>query len=231
MDYKSAIANVSVAGVDMKAHVITNFSQVNEKIKADLIATNQDEKKFDMPPYFALIWDAARGLLSFLAEKPNSFFTENRICEIGCGLALPSMYAVHRGARVVATDFHPDVPVFLNKNLEINGIKQNDKIQYLSVDWRSNAQAIFQEKIDVLMGSDILYDKQRAESVADFLNVAFGLGIQEAIIADSGRPYISDFKKRCEMFGLNVHQGRISVVGQGRKAIEIIIMSITLPGA
>src|SRR3954454_20338540 len=75
----------------------------------------------DLCPYFGVVWPAARALSEHVGRM-SSWLKDKRVLELGCGLALPSLVAAKLGARVTASDFHPEVPKFLERNMALNGI-------------------------------------------------------------------------------------------------------------
>jgi len=100
---------------------------------------------------------------------------------LGCGLALPSLVLAQKGLSVTATDFHPDVPWFLERNLAANGLS----VQYQALDWQEGGLAA-----DVLLGSEVVYDRRQPVTLVEFLKNAKWA---EAVFADPGRPYWEAF--------------------------------------
>lgn len=141
----------------------------------------------EMCPYFGTLWPAGRILTQFLSESPPQISTSARILEVGCGLAVPSLYLAKKGLRVEATDVHPDVPAFLQRNRFLNGVSQPD---FVALDWRESRPVL--RTWDVILASDVLYDKTQPESLIRFLRVALAPG-GRAFIADPGRSYLQVF--------------------------------------
>src|SRR5690606_11116343 len=69
-------------------------------------------------PLFGLLWPSSRQLAARMAQRPVC--NDERILEIGCGLALASLVGHRRGARVTASDCHPLASSFLDHNLQLN---------------------------------------------------------------------------------------------------------------
>ncbi len=86
-------------------------------------------------PYFGVIWPSARALATYLALLDDKAILGKNVLELGCGLAIPSMVAAKRGAKVLATDFHALVPQFLAKNLSLNSPIQ---IEYQEANWEKD---------------------------------------------------------------------------------------------
>lgn len=138
-------------------------------------------------PYFGALWEAGIGLGQFLA----SYHLKNKsVLEIGCGLALPSFVVTRAGGHIVATDFHADVPLFL----EVNQKKNNIFFPYRVMNWRDEIERTKTDlgTFDLVIGSDILYESQHPHEVARAL-IAFLKPEGKIILADPGRAYIQQF--------------------------------------
>jgi predicted nicotinamide N-methyase len=143
------------------------------------------ELERDLCPYFGVIWPAARALTEALARR-GSALAGVRVLELGCGLALPALVAAKLGARVTATDLHPEVPGFLAKNLAHNDLPPH-ALEYLELDWRTDG--LSGRTFELVVGSDILYEAGHPAPVAHALaaHVAPGGSI---LLADPGRAYL-----------------------------------------
>src|SRR5690606_16381361 len=106
-------------------------------------------------PYFGTVWPSARAL----AETVVSLGARMRgaeVLELGCGLALPGLLAARLGAQVTATDAHPDVPLFLERNRALN---QVTSLKYLELDWKApDALARIGRRFPWVVASDVLYE-------------------------------------------------------------------------
>ena len=138
-------------------------------------------------PYVGVLWEAGIGLSQFLTRE---MCEGKKILEIGCGLALPSFVATRFGANVIATDFHADVPLFLEKNQIGNQIN----FKYEVMNWRSEIERTKNDlgTFDLVLGSDILYESQHPLQVAKAL-IAFLNPGGKIILSDPGRAYIQKF--------------------------------------
>lgn len=129
-------------------------------------------------PYFGVPWPAGVALARYLAEVPPA---AGSALELGCGLALPSLVLARQGVRATASDCHPDVPVFLAQNAARNGAT----VEYRELDWsQTTAHA------DLIIGSDVAYDRSQPATLTAFLSQAQW---KEAIFTDPGRPYWDAF--------------------------------------
>lgn len=149
----------------------------------------------EMCPYFGTLWPAGRVLAQYLSER--ALPREAEILEIGCGLALPSIYLAKRGLRVEATDMHPDVPLFLNTNRELNA--PVDGPDFISLDWREPSPRAW----DLILASDVLYDKTQPATLLRFLKSAVAPG-GRCLLADPGRTYVQGFFDDAAIQGFRV---------------------------
>ena len=225
MIYKTVRQKISFGEFHITVEVLVNFQAAMDQLREHLQSKGMENRMSDYAPYFGLIWDAARGLSVYLSQRED--LPGKRMVEIGCGLAIPSMLAAKKGASVVATDLHPGVGEFLQLNLKLNGLDQSQNFKYLEIDWRENLDTLFESNPEIIFGSDIMYDKKRAESVAQFVAESFKRNIKEAVIADSGRPYIDTFVKGVEKYGLTVRREKLEVIGTEKKPIAIHLLIVS----
>ncbi len=95
-------------------------------------AAARDPQAVDGIPYSAILWPAARGLAEHLWRRRETL-PGARVVELGCGLGLPSILAAKLGARVTATDFHPETGDWLLRNAALNGVA----LDYRQLDWNT----------------------------------------------------------------------------------------------
>jgi predicted nicotinamide N-methyase len=120
----------------------------------------------------------------------------SRVLEVGCGLALPSLVAAKLGAKVTATDFHPEVPLFLRRNLALNEVPE---FEFLKMDWQNE----FNHRLglfDWVIGSDILYEKQHPALVARVVS-RYLQPEGKIVVADPSRPYLQPFVDEMKRLG------------------------------
>jgi len=133
-------------------------------------------------PYWAELWPSARVLAGALAGAPLAGL---RVLELGCGLGLPSVVALARGARTLATDWYAEALAFAERNaLAATG----RHLDTLLVDWRDPPAALLRRApFDLVVAADVLYEARNAEALAALLpRVVAPDG--EAWIADPRRP-------------------------------------------
>lgn len=147
-----------------------------------------------LTPYFGTLWPSGRGLARWLARRDSDHqgcLSGQVVLELGCGLALPSLVAARLGARVIATDSHPDVPGFL----ECNAARAGVTIAYQQLDWRAPAQLDALRELhgpfDLVLGSDLLYEADLATTLGPALAQLCGPHTR-VLLADPGRPHLQE---------------------------------------
>ena len=150
-------------------------------------------------PYFGVLWEAGIGLTQHLSKLD---LKNKKILEIGCGLALPSFLVTKMGGNIIATDFHSDVPLFLELNQKNNQIY----FPYKVMNWRNEIERIRTDLglFDLVIGSDILYESQHPMQVAEAL-IAFLKPGGKIILSDPGRAYIQKFITSMNECGYKEH--------------------------
>ena len=139
----------------------------------------------DLCPYFGILWPAAEALSLYLNE--NQLQVKNKkVLELGCGLGFPSMVATHLGAQVLATDFHPEVAEYFQRNCRHSSIQ----CDYQRLNWRDQQNNL--GKFQVVMGSDVLYESKHPLEVASGL-VSFLEPGGKILLSDPGRNYLQPF--------------------------------------
>jgi len=158
-------------------------------------------------PLFGLLWPSAVQLAAHVALRPVN--PAERILEIGCGLALPSLVAHRQGADVTASDCHPLAKTFLKANLALNDLPPT--LEYRHGQWGADMQGkgtlpnrgTLQGKYDLILGSDLLYERGAAPQIARFVATHAHV-TAEAWIVDAGRGYRSAFDRHMMQQGFDL---------------------------
>jgi len=129
-------------------------------------------------PIFGVVWPSGLVLAHHISKLPTN---NQKILEIGCGIALSSLLLNHHGADITATDHHPEVEPFLLRNTQLN---LDPKIKYQRVDWEDEKDDL--GLFDLIIGSDLLYEDQHIQLVANFIN-KHAKKKCEIILVDPGR--------------------------------------------
>lgn len=143
-------------------------------------------------PLFGIVWASGQVLAQ---EMVNFEITGKRILEVGCGIALASHLLNKRHANITATDYHPEVENFLTENIKLN---KSDVIPFVRTGWADAETNL--GKFDVIIGSDILYEAEHVELLANFLQQHASPHC-EIILVDPGRGNHARFSKKMVQLG------------------------------
>lgn len=127
---------------------------------------------------FGHVWPAGCLLAEVMSRHPVE---GKRILELGCGLGLASLVLHQRGADVLATDHHPLAESFLADNAALNGLPP---VPYRSLQWTAANEDL--GRFDLIIGSDILYERGHAAQLAPVLE-RHAQPQAEIVITDPGR--------------------------------------------
>ncbi len=151
-------------------------------INALVDALTPDEfEEDDRLPYWATLWPSAKALASALHVRPPV----GPMLELGAGLGLVSVAAAAAGVDVLATDFEPDALAFIKRNAELNQVE----VATRQWDWRDTEHP---DPRPAVVAADVLYEERNVEPFMNALERTLAPG-GTAIVADPGRPHVSDF--------------------------------------
>ena len=108
-------------------------------------------------PYWAELWDSARGVAAALAKMDWSATT--RVLDLGCGMGLCGATAAALGARVLLADLEPPAMLFAR----LNCLPFGRRVRARQLNWQIDR---LEERFDLIFGADILYERKQW----DFLN-------------------------------------------------------------
>lgn len=137
-------------------------------------------------PLFGMMWASA----IILARQVEHMDVQGlRILEVGCGLGLASLVLQQRAADITASDYHPEVEAYLSVNSDLNTLEH---IPFERCDWSSSDDEL--GTFDLIIGSDVLYERQHAEILAPFIDHHAGPACA-VLLVDPGRGHHSHFSK------------------------------------
>lgn len=148
-------------------------------------------------PLFGIIWPSSLVLAHFIFDYETD---SKRILEVGCGMALSSLLLNKQCADITATDYHPESNKFLQRNALLN---EDKAIAYERVDWADKNDNL--GLYDLIIGSDILYEDNHIELLANFIE-AHAKPTCEVIIVDPGRGRKNKLSSRMVEFGFTASQ-------------------------
>ncbi len=148
---------------------------------------------------FGQIWPSGK----VLAEAMSSFdVAGKRILELGCGLALSSLVLAHRGANVVASDHHPLAESFLAYNAGLNDLPA---VTYRDLPWAVPDTNL--GRFDLIIGSDILYEREHAAQIAAMM-LRHASPDAQLLVTDPGRGNSAPFSRAMAAQGYDVTEQR-----------------------
>jgi len=116
-------------------------------------------------------------------------------------LGLASLMLNERMADITATDNHPRADSYLQHNASLNNGRT---IPFFRADW-DDKQNDELGKFDLIIGSDILYESQHADSLSVFIE-RYAKEKCKVIIIDGARGHGGKFAKRMATLGYSQQQ-------------------------
>ncbi|GAA3915498.1 class I SAM-dependent methyltransferase [Litoribacillus peritrichatus] len=143
-------------------------------------------------PIFGIVWPSSMVLAHYMSD----YNTESkRILEVGCGMALSSLLLNKQHQDITATDYHPEVETFLERNTLLNG---DNAIAFEQVDWANLTDKL--GLFDLIIGSDLLYEDNHIDLLAQFIE-RHAKPTCEVIIVDPGRGRKNKLNTKMTEFG------------------------------
>ena len=143
-------------------------------------------------PIFGVVWPSSIVLAHFMLDYD---FSNKRILEIGCGIGLVSLLLNSKHADISATDIHPEAESFLSENTSLNHGKI---IPFKRANWSDLETEL--GVFDLIIGSDLLYEKDNINFLAEFID-HHTIKDSQVIIVDPGRGNHAAFSKRMVTLG------------------------------
>jgi predicted nicotinamide N-methyase len=140
-------------------------------------------------PYWAELWPSGVALARAIGVRSLG---ARRVVELGCGLGLPSIAAALAGAHVLATDWSAAAVARTAANAEHNGTH----VDTLVCSWTQPDPVVARGPWDVVLASDVLYERRDVAPLLAVLPRLLGDGPAEAWIADPGRAPAGEFLER-----------------------------------
>jgi predicted nicotinamide N-methyase len=156
-------------------------------------------------PLFGLLWPSGSRLAERMALRPVN--PQERILEIGCGLALSSLVGHRRGAHMTASDCHPETAGFLLENLRLNGLAP---MAYRHGQWGAqpdiqNSDIALTGQFNLIVGSDILYERDEQGTLAHFID-SHAAPQAEVWVVDPNRGNRAHFNRHMAALGFDLHE-------------------------
>lgn len=178
-----------------------SFGGVDYRICSLLDHNQYDENDFEAQqmgissatwPLFGLVWPTAQVLVKRVIPEIRA---GRRILEIGCGIGLASIVLHRLGADITASDYHPQVLPYLERNLRQNELSP---IKFQTGNWETDNPAL--GKFDLIIGSDILYQPAHIDDVSQFISRHSSPDV-DVMIIDPGRENRPRFTRAMRALG------------------------------
>ncbi len=205
LPYKLKFETVSGSGADLQLRSLLDRQQFHDPLgEAERAGISSSAW-----PIFGMLWPSGRVLAHVMLTCE---LEGKRILELGCGLALASLVIHRRGGNITASDCHPLAADFLLENLKLNHLPA---MKYQVGNW-SRANPLL-ERFDLIIGSDVLYDRGQPEVLSQFIDQHVQAGA-EVLIVDPDRGNRVSFNRKMDLLGYTHTETRISSLpGSGDK--------------
>ena len=184
---------------------------------ADQLISEADYVMDERLPYWADLWPSSRQLATTLVRENG---TGRTLLELGCGLGLPTVAAMHAGFAVTATDYYEDALQVTRANA---GRNLDREPHVRMVNWREWPADI--GTFDVIVAADVIYEQEYAVLVAACIKRALKLN-GEAIIADPGRVALATFHAQLVIVGLEVTETTTTPYVEGKINQQIQVLRL-----
>ncbi len=178
-----------------------------------------DEAEFDQDerlPYWADLWPSALALARHLSGRDLS---GERVLELGCGVGLPGVVALDRGAEVLMTDHYEAALDFASYNARINTGRES---RTMLLDWHEPPAQI--GKFDHVIAADVLYERRNIPPLLDLIPALLAPE-GEALFADPQRKDTPFFMEEMKGKGFQ-HEAESLTVKQGGREIEVLLHNL-----
>jgi predicted nicotinamide N-methyase len=183
----------------------------------DDLLVEEDFEHDERLPYWAELWPSSVALARSLARED---LAGKRVVELGCGVGLPTVVALDRGAQVLATDHNGAALDFATHNARTNlGREPTTTL----LDWFSPGLDGL-PPFDLVLAADVLYERRNVWVLADLVPKLLAPG-GEALLADPRRPPAPSFIEAMEARGFRVSTEG-SIVDQGDREVRVLLHRI-----
>jgi len=145
---------------------------------------------------FGQLWPASK-ILARAMKKIE--LRGQRILELGCGLALPSLALQYRGANITASDYHPVSRDFLHHNTRMNNLSD---IPFMRLDWSSPPGGY---QFDLIIASDVLYEPAHPKLLAHAIQQLASASCK-VLLSCPGRGYKNRFSRKMARLGFELEE-------------------------
>jgi predicted nicotinamide N-methyase len=138
------------------------------------------------------VWNSSFLIMDFLEKQ--GLRKDASVMEIGCGWGPLSIYCAKRhGARVVGVDADDKVFPYLHLHAEVNEVTVQTRHARFEELKKKHL-----EGINLMAGGDICFWDEMIDPLSKLIDRAMKAGVDQAIIADPGRPPFDEVCERAE---------------------------------
>ena len=150
---------------------VTNIDTINRGLTS-LLALSDSHHSDLIPGVYEgglKVWECAFDLVEYLAKSEISF-SGKRVLELGCGIGLPAIYALTKGAEEVHfQDYNPQVIDYVTIPSVLLNVKPNsdnlissvtsycNNCKFYSGDWSSLTAVLPSRSYDIILTSETIY--------------------------------------------------------------------------
>lgn len=167
-------------------------------------------------PIFGVLWPAG---IALAKEMSHFAIAGKKILEVGCGVGLCSLVLQQRGADITASDYHPLAEEFLRFNSDLNGLPP---IKFHNAPWSGPNPDL--GRFDLIVGSDLLYERGQPALLADFLT-HHTEPVAQVIVTDPGRSHCGQFGTKMAAEGFTRSERRFDLDGAATRSPRGRMMS------
>lgn len=138
--------------------------------------------------------------------------------ELGCGVGLPTVVALGRGAQVLATDHYEAALDFALYNARVNVGREPETC---ILDWRKPGLGELEGWFDLVYAADVLYERGNVPLLAGLIPKLLKPDAR-ALIADPRRNPAPEFLKEMEERGFRVSTEE-AVVTAGERDMTVLV--------
>lgn len=190
-----------------------------ENIEQLIAGISDEEFRIDERlPYWAELWHSALALSEFCAASPL-VCPGAAVLEIGCGLGLPGLVCLRRGAAVTFSDHDAQGLATAELNARVNC--PATMMEFLPLDFRTPPARTW----PLVIASDVIYEKRFVEPLAAFLAAVLAPG-GTAVLAEPQRGVAEPFFALLDAHGWRRETALHSTFLHGR-AVDIGVHCMT----
>ena len=192
---------------------------------ADALIDEEDFDRDERLPYWAELWPSAIALARHLQEED---LTGMRTIELGCGIGLPTVAALGRGADALATDHYEAALDFVRHNARINGAPEP---RTALLEWHEpeDSREVLAGSFDLVFAADVLYERPNAVALTKLIPRLLA-PVGEALVADPGRRWEPLFRDLIHEAGLTVSTDCV-VVEQENRDVTVVLHRLRRDGS